>query len=685
MAAVSIDVEACRSVSSGLRSLVTSVRDERGSVRVAAEHALCSTVPLKAMDDPLDVLGEAAVELDARVDLAIALNTGDSGRVPGGGVLTYEAGSDDSYRAVRQRLGEVLASGVLDLRSAGNHGRDGVERFAFYTDLLERYGDDQVVVDAFVGALGPDGVVEVPVVLHDLMSTYETYRYGSEEDLFWDDDTTMREHLAALQQQFMESFGAAVGSATRSADFRRANPDFTAALVERVTQAKDAAGWGLSQVLRFGTYDHDFLLQVGRGLYEAERDAVGPFWGGRFGAELDGWTLGTGDGGGHYDPFVGLFEAMSRTPEAAADFFNPMGDPARATEYAEYFIRDRRWNHDDFNALGMVLDAGGTVYHQAGASQARQTQSAWIASAAVHYLAQRGDGDQWWNPFDHPQRIGDAGKDSLGHLLAAYITDIDRVAMGANGSLGTEAHEAMEGWEVGLPVGAGLDKGELSTVMREVMTDRSASGALGAATAAWNEERITYAMRHWSGADADSAQVHSSTYNSAALLGFVLEAQGAGLTADAKNADETTKAYLGFASDVIGLIPTGGTFSSFLVDQATGIGQDAITDGLTGRQARVAAETHSVQEVAVTDLQIAIAVAAAEAGHIAPEGMVDQSGRRYPWFDGGGFDPDALSEPDVRNAFIQWAHSSEVGHTMTQVVPDVDAGFNRGSNRERDR
>ena len=234
----------------------------------------------------------------------------------------------------------------------------------------------------------------------------------------------------------------------------------------------------------------------------------------------------------------------------------------------------------------------------------------------------------------------------------------------------------MEEWEVGLPVGAGLDRGDLA-VMREVMTDRSASGSLGAATAAWNDERITWAMQHWSGADADSAEVRSATYSSAALLGFVLQAQGAGLEAQAKSADETTKAYLGFASDVIGLIPTGGTFSSFLVDQATGVGKDAITDELTGRQARVEAENHSVQEVALTDLQIAIAVAAAEAGHIAPEGMVSEAGRRYPWFDAGGFDPDVLADPGVRNEFIHWVHSSEVGRTMTQVVP-ADSGFERG-------
>ena len=80
----------------------------------------------------------------------------------------------------------------------------------------------------------------------------------------------------------------------------------------------------------------------------------------------------------------------------------PRGRPRRATEYAEYFIRDRRWSHDDFNALGMVLDAGGTVHHHVGASQAQQTKSAWITSAAVHYLAERGGGDQLVEPVRPP-------------------------------------------------------------------------------------------------------------------------------------------------------------------------------------------------------------------------------------------------------------------------------------------
>ena len=283
-----------------------------------------------------------------------------------------------------------------------------------------------------------------------------------------------------------------------------------------------------------------------------------------------------------------------------------------------------------------------------------------------------------------PPPTGDAGKDSLGHLLAAYITDIDQVAIGIERGPGTHAHEAIEGWETGLPIGASFGRSDVVQVLREVMTDGSASGALGAATAAWNDERITYAMEHWSGDDADSAAVHSSTDNSAALLGFVLEAQGAALDAEAKNADDTTEACLGFASDVIGLIPAGGTFTSFVADQATSIGEDAITDALIGREGLVASEQHSVREVALTDLQIAIAVAAAESGRIPPEGMTNEDGQRYAWFDGSTFDPDALAGPDVRNDFIQWVSSSDVGHTQTLVRQLAESGFRSGAGREDD-
>jgi len=670
---VSIDVAAANGVVAGLRGFVDAVIDEWNGAALVAQRGLCSTASLRGLVDPVETVGRLAGELATRVDLAVTYNTGDQGRLPTGDVLTYEV-SDDTLAAVKAQLGIELAQGVQNLEPGGKVlDRGDVVRFEYFTTLMEKYSADVVVTDAMFNKLGPEGVVQVPIILKDFAAAYQRDTHLSEDDIRWDDKTPINQRISDLQQRFMESFGASLATSTKSDAFRGANPDFAKDLAGAATRTPTGQGWGLSQVLRFGDYEPGFLTTLGTELYDWEKDQFGPVWGPQLSSTVMDWRLGTDDNGGHFDPFVGLFEAMGRTPKASLDFFNPDAGGSVAQERAKYFITDRTWRADDFNALGLALDAASTAFHTSTAPVGLQERSAWVASATISYLAER-------DPGMHGRRIGDGGKDSLAHILATYIYDVDRIAGGADGGLGTHPSNQNAPWDAGLPVGADFSKDDLIAVLNETLTDKGAAVQLGRATAAWNSYRIAMAADGWGGEGSDSARLQAAVNEGGRLTGFVLGAMDTGLTGEAKSADERAQTYIDLASSVVGLVPTGGTFTSFLADQALSAGGDALSEQFTGNESRVAGEQHSVREVAFTDLQIALSVALAEEGKLPSGALTNESGVTYPWFKGGQFNADSLADPSVRNDFISWMNSGEGGQTLTALLPDVAAEFDHGVN-----
>jgi len=608
------------------------------------------------------------------------------GQLPTDNVLKYEV-SDDTLDAVKAQLGIEIAQGVQNLEPGGKALRRGdVVRFEYFTTLLEKYSADVVVTGAMFNRLGPEGVVQAPIILKHFADGYPGGPgYLSEGDVMWDDKTPITQRISDLQQRFLESFGASLATSTNSPGFRSANPDFAEDMAAATTQIPAGQGWGLSQVLRFGDYEAGFLTSLGTELYGWEKDQFGPVWSLQLNGQVMSWRLGTDDPGHYYDPFVGLFEAMGRTPQASLDFFNPDAGGSDAKARAQYFITDRTWPADDFNALGEALDAAATAFRGPNVSVALQTQSAWVASATIHYLAERDDGI-------NNRRIGDGGKDSLAHILATYIVDVDRVANGTSGGLGVFRTPAGDPWMVGLPVGADWNRGDLRAVMAEVLTDDGAVAQVAGSAAAWNAHRIGYAADHAECTrteDGDrklteDAHLNSAVQHGAATTGFVLSVMGVGLEAEAKGADERAKMFLDISSDVIGLVPTGGTVTSFVVDQALSAGKDNLSNRWTGNESRVAQEQLQVREVGFTDLQIAMAVALAERDELPEKSQIKESvagqpGERYVWFPaGGGFDARVLTDPKVRRDFREWLDSSKPETTVQDLLQKSTESFDKG-------
>ena len=343
---------------------------------------------------------------------------------------------------------------------------------------------------------------------------------------------------------------------------------------------------------------------------------------------------------------------------------------------AQYFITDRTWRADNFNALGLALDAASTAFHRPGVSVELQERSAWVASATIHYLAERA-------PGMHGRRIGDAGKDSLAHILASYIVDVDRVANNQDDGDGAGVYQPdyrTAAWLSGLPVGADLSLESLNAVLGEVLTEDSAMRQMAEAAAQWNAHRIGVAVAAWDAGTGTQGTVTGSVQGSGQLMGYLLGNLERGSEAVGKATDERNQQFVDLASSVIGLVPTGGAFTSFLADQALSAGGDALGAGVTGNEAAARDLNETAQERTKLDLQIAVATALADSAHL-PEGVrTDDAGKTYPWFAGGSFDEGVLKDPEMRNLFMQWLHddSGDIAPLLTDASQAYDDGLVRG-------
>src|SRR5690606_8641440 len=156
---VSIDVPVLRGVVSDLNDFVTEAGTERSAVVNSAGRACASAPALSGLQSHLDAISDIADDLDARIELAILLNTNGSGPPSFDAPLTYElpAGRSDTGELARQLLGEELATLSESIIDGDGTAEDWqVELLA---TQLEQWSSNDDVMTAFFSSLGPNGTV----------------------------------------------------------------------------------------------------------------------------------------------------------------------------------------------------------------------------------------------------------------------------------------------------------------------------------------------------------------------------------------------------------------------------------------------------------------------------------------------------------------------------------------------
>ncbi|MET9364027.1 DUF6571 family protein [Streptomyces sp. NPDC006632] len=272
---------------------------------------------------------------------------------------------------------------------------------------------------------------------------------------------------AAAAKQFQKNLGITLGRATLSDS--TAMDAWEGGMVKLgseplgIDDAGNPRGFAvMSNLMRFGDYDDQFLNQYGDALltFDKENNVKGrsPWINNWNQADLNFW----GDEDRGRDPMTGFLEALGHNPDASTQFFaqpEDSGDTvdkdSEVNEHLQYLTKDRIWLQDGpamgdapkeiagRDALGHALEAATTGYaYDATAavgdhttappgSLDRRTAATAGVMEQIAYLYGGEDGHQLLH--DQPELA-----DSLGKMGSAYIDDIDYAVSG----LGDHAKDA---------------------------------------------------------------------------------------------------------------------------------------------------------------------------------------------------------------------------------------------------
>ncbi|NYG59668.1 hypothetical protein BJ980_002591 [Nocardioides daedukensis] len=358
---------------------------------------------------------------------------------------------------VRQDLGDKLGEMGTDIADNGS------DDYPAYVDLLEAYGDDEVVATSQLETMGPENFIDLSGRI-----------IGADTD-----DSTKSDLQKALGNVLANGTrGTAATDDTGSPS--HVSSDWIDALLERGEERIPIPGMDsdggkhtyirgyqlLGPLLGTGDHGEGFLDRVGDGMYEFEREWVKEHgntpWG-QVTQAIDGPGAGTRagyipnppldidftDGSGTdkplgHDPMAGLMEALTRNPEAAREFFAPSDhDDSNGLERVDYLLTDRDWPQgfavdmeaDDYrhefpssmSTLGDALEAATTVD--------ANDRSVLIVESIVDetYTDFTSEGKQ--GKFSEENTLDPSVREQLSRVLGRYMPSV-HTALGSDPSAG---------------------------------------------------------------------------------------------------------------------------------------------------------------------------------------------------------------------------------------------------------
>lgn len=219
----------------------------------------------------------------------------------------------------------------------------------------------------------------------------------------------------------------------------------------------------LGSLLHHGDYSEEFLVPVGDQLIA--RDRADP---------LDGRTSELQESfTSQNDPFIGLFDALERNPEAATTFFDPQR--AGAEGHLQYLLADREWpeyaeppgpgrSGEPENLPAIGQDALGAALEAATLEGEPGARGAAIVSETVNVL---GSGDDPYGEIVPPPL-----RDSVGRMIGGHIGTVqDTILTGADTDV--RGH-----WADPVSGEPRFDKSELLRVMGDATIDPNAYAAM---------------------------------------------------------------------------------------------------------------------------------------------------------------------------------------------------------------
>ncbi|MFF8477916.1 hypothetical protein [Streptomyces sp. NPDC015414] len=377
------------------------------------------------------------------------------------GILTRATESDNSAKTVLMALADQTDQGFSDAKYEDRDTADAAVREADRLaalakkdpeDLspadfdqlnagLKEYADDPLFAERFATGLGPEGTLEFWAGIND---PHKAARLGPERvDQYGD-----------LQRNL--SLTLATASHSDSAAMTAWKSTMIGLGDEPVGGQTGPSGFQvMSNLMRAGDYDDQFLKSYGTALMTTERKLTGNGEHPNMAWQhmgVDPWLNRMGDDSGD-DPLTGYLKALSSSPDAATGFLTEQylpkdGDHKEAVSNFQYLFEDREWpketslTGDDIftgqNNLALAIEAG-TTGHPAGElptadTPAHNDRQAGLMASVVKSIS------------EEPDRLTDHGymSDSIGQMASEYLPDINRATTDVESSGDSEQWHEIE-------------------------------------------------------------------------------------------------------------------------------------------------------------------------------------------------------------------------------------------------
>lgn len=607
MTTVEIDIEL-------IGTAITALEDLAGDID-AQRSVATSSCPISLPALAESTLGKTSrwltdhlEDLTTRRDLAILLDK------EGTGAATYTVANDTASN-VKQLLGEALADRADELHPAFP------DQYRAYTAMLATWAEDPTVMAAMYGDLDAEGTLRVMTA-----AAGDPAGYGLEH---------------GEQQALLDLFRTGLESASNDAAFR--NSGFAGRLVDEATRDYDdyfgAGAYNPSGALAFlltdGQYHPSFLKTIAEDLDHYERvemNGARGIWGTRpnDGADFSQFV----DWGSAYDnldPMTGLMSAMENDPALALEFFSDNDDPDQPGEgvnsRAYYYLRERGWNQDGYDAITGVIDAATTDPGVTADPESPQAQdAARLVSKFVDYMSERPNFNEIVERSSWP---GNEASENVAHMLTTYMAGVDHaLTPGADGDVDAGVFrytsDADRGVIPNMPL---FDRESLEKL---TLWGLSSDDGFAQMRDGLNEYRADKlgSIADQLAADPDSGQVQNGLTTAlgadARLEGFMVKTLQDEHIGDAEERDAKTKAWIEFGSDVVDIIPVPGVDKiteevaknvvNGAIDRGKSTGTDAITDWLANEAEGATATANDVADGTLSQHSYIVATMLAERG-----------------------------------------------------------------------
>lgn len=584
MTTVKIDIAKIGSAITAATNLADDVDQQR------QRAAQASPISLPSLDDgslakKTRWITDHLEDLTSRRDLAVLLDKSGSGNA----VYTVAA---DTISNVKEMLGQALADGAREVHPART------EEYRAYTEMMARWAQDPAVMSAMYQDLGPEGALRVLTT-----AAGDPQGYGLTHD---------------EQQKLLDLLQDGLESATTDSGFPK--EDYAHGLVEEATRNyEDYMGRGaynpsgaLAFLLTDGTFDRTFLRTVAEDLDQYERvemNGATGLWGTRpdDGADFSSFT-DWGSGYDNLDPLTGLMSSLENDPALALEFFSDDDDPDKPGEgvnsRAYYYLRERGWNQDGYDAVTGAVDAATTDPALTSDPQSQSAaNAATLVSKFVDYMSERPNFSDIVERSDWP---GNEASQNVAHMLTTYMAGVDHaLTPGANGDVDPGVFQYTSDADRGvIPNMPLFDRDSLQKLSLWGLSTDEGFAQMRDGLNEYRADKLG-SITDQLAADPDSDQLQTGLTTAlgadARLEGFMVKTLEDDHIGDADERDAKTKAWIDFGSDVVDLIPVPGVdkitddvaknIVNAAIDRGKGSGQDAITEWLVheGKDARASA------------------------------------------------------------------------------------------------